>query len=429
MTRELVFAVLMSVTRDGAYSHVALKEVLDKYQYLDKRERSFITRVCMGTLEQMIYLDYVIEAFSSMPVAKMKPAIRTILRSGTYELRFMDSIPDRATCDEAVKLAQKKGFGNLKGFVNGILRNISRNPQKPALPERAADECAYLSLRYSMPRWLVEGWLARFGTKRTEGMLAAFLSSPPLHVRVNTARTTREELIGCLASEGVTAQPLAEVPDGLSISGYDYLDGIASFREGLFSVQDASSMRLGHACGIKPGDRVIDVCAAPGGKSIHLAELLGGSGHVEARDISPQKVALLQENIARSKLLNIEAAQADARVLREGDISSADLVLADLPCSGLGTIGKKPDIKYRVTKERIGELCALQREILSVACQYVKPGGTLMYSTCTVCEQENEGNVRWFLQEYPEYRLGFQEQRLPKEGEQDGFFMAKLVKK
>ncbi|MCI8282675.1 MAG: 16S rRNA (cytosine(967)-C(5))-methyltransferase RsmB [Lachnospiraceae bacterium] len=426
--RELVLSMLLSVTRDQAYSHVVLKDVLDNYQYLSKQERSYLTRVFQGTLEHMIWIDHVLNQFSSVKTGKMKPVIRTILRFSVYELQFMDAIPPRATCNEAVKLAQKKGFGNLKGFVNGVLRNISRELSHISLPGREEGEAEYLSLRYSMPMWIVKEWLGQYPVGQVEEMLASFLQEAPTSIRVNTSRISRDELIRRLAEEGIAAKPHGELPDGLFISGYDYLEALETFQEGLFYVQDVSSMRAAHCCQVQQGDTVLDVCAAPGGKSIHLAELLSGTGMVEARDLTGFKVGMIRENIKRSRLTNIKAVVKDARVFYPEDEASADVVLADLPCSGLGVIGKKPDIKYHMTQEKIGQLVALQREILHMVWRYVKPGGTFVYSTCTISRQENQENVSWFLREHPDSCLLEQHQYLPLEGEQDGFFLAKLIK-
>lgn len=426
--RELVLSMLLSVTQKEAYSHMVLKEVLDNYQYLSKQERSFLTRVFQGTLEHMIWIDFVINRFSKVRTEKMKPVIRTILRFSVYELKFMDAIPPRATCSEAVKLAQKKGFGNLRGFVNGVLRSISREMEHISLPKREAGEAEYLSLRYSMPVWIVSEWLKHYPAGQVEEILASFLEEAPTSIRVNTARISREDLRKRFAEEGIDAKPHQELPDGLFISGYDYLEALKSFQEGLFYVQDISSMRAAHSCQVHPGDYVLDVCAAPGGKSIHLAELLSGAGRVEARDLTPYKVGIIQENIDRSRLKNIRAVQKDARVFYPEDEKSADVVLADLPCSGLGVIGKKPDIKYHMTQEKIERLVSLQREILHTVWQYVKPGKTFVYSTCTISRQENEENVSWFLKEHPDSRLLQQQQYLPLQGEQDGFFLAKLIK-
>lgn len=426
--RNLALEVLLAVTRDGAYSHVALKAVLDKYQYLSKQERSFLTRLSEGTLERMLWIDYVLDRFSSVSVRKMKPVIRTILRMGVYELQYMDAVPPSATINEAVKLTEKKGFHNLKGFVNGVLRSISRGISSVKLPDREKEPAAYLSVAYSMPEWIVEEWLGCYEVQTVEEMLAAFLAETPTSIRVNTANTDREALAERLRQEGVTVEENPELPCGLYISGYDHLSALNTFREGMFYVQDTSSMLVSELASPKPGDLVLDVCAAPGGKSLHMAELLGGTGLVEARDLTPAKVELIRENIARCRLTNIRALQADAREFYPADEGRADIVLADVPCSGLGTLGKKTDIKYRVTRESIEELAALQREILSTVSRYVKPGGTLMYSTCTVSRRENEDNVAWFLAGHPEFTLAMQRQLLPAAGRRDGFFLAKLIK-
>lgn len=426
--RELILGVLLAVTRDGEYSHIALKATLDKYQYLTKQERSFVTRVCEGTLEHMIWIDYVINQFSKVKVNKMKPVIRSIIRSSVYELKYMDAVPAGATCNEAVKLAQKKGFHNLKGFVNGVLRNISRNLGQIELPDKEQQPVAYLSVTYSMPEWIVEKWLDEYGFLQVEEMLQAFLAPAPTSVRVNTARTSKEHLVKLLEEEGVAVRENEKLPYGLFLSEYDYLNSLESFRQGLFYVQDVSSMLVSHLAKPQQGNYVIDVCAAPGGKSIHMAELLDGTGMVEARDLTDYKVGLIWENITRSQLSNIKAVQADATILRPEDREKADIVIADLPCSGLGVIGKKADIKYKMTPQKQEELVKLQQEILNVVESYVKPGGVLMYSTCTINREENEENVNRFLKKHPAYRLEFQEQMLPKAGEQDGFFIARLMK-
>lgn len=427
--RELVVNVLLEITRDGEYSHIAMKNTLDKYQFLEKQERSFFTRVCEGTLEHMIWIDYAINQFSNIKVTKMKPVIRCILRSSVYELKFMDSVPESATCNEAVKLAQKRGFHNLKGFVNGVLRSISRGLEEITLPDREKEPIDWLSVNYSMPKWLIQMWQEAYSLPEIEGMLEAYLIETPTSIRVNTQRTTKAELIQELKAEQIQVTELTEIANALSISGYDFLNSIPAFAEGKFYVQDVSSMLVSLWAEPKEGMQVLDVCAAPGGKSIHMAELLHGTGMVEARDLTQYKVALIQENIERCRLSNICAVQADARVLDESKIEQADVVIADLPCSGLGVIGKKPDIKYKSSAKICMDLCALQKEMLHTVQHYVKPGGILMYSTCTINRQENEENVNWFLKEHPEFTLDRQEQMLPGKGRNDGFFLARLLKK
>lgn len=444
MTRELILGILLEVTRDGEYSHVSLKNVLNKYQYLDKKERAFITRVTEGTLEHMIEIDYIINQFSKVKVNKMKPVIRCIMRSAVYQLKYMDSVPDSAVCNEAVKLATKKGFHTLKGFVNGVLRNIARNLDNITYPDKT-DYINYLSIQYSMPTWILEQWLDCYEKETVETMLEEFLKEKPTTIRCNLNVMSKEELVQSLENEGVHVENHPYLPYALWISSYDYLADLESFREGAFYVQDISSMLVAHIANPKKNDTIIDVCAAPGGKALHMAELLQGTGHVEARDLTDYKVNLIRENILRSGVSNMEAVKWDATVSHEDSVGKADIVIADLPCSGLGVIGKKTDLKYKMTKETQDELVSLQRQILSKVEAYVKEGGTLIYSTCTIHAGENIENVHWFLKEYPQFELvpigeylceelksSVQEkgclQLLPGVHESDGFFIAKFRK-
>lgn len=444
MTRELVLGILLEVTRHGEYSHIALRSVLSKYQYLDKRERAFITRVTEGTLEHMIEIDYIINQFSKVKINKMKPVIRCILRSAVYQLKYMDSVPNSAACNEAVKLATKKGFSNLKGFVNGVLRSIERNLDNITYPDEA-NEIEYLSVKYSMPEWILKQWLLQYDRQTIETMLQDFQKEKPITIRCNLNCMTKEELIKSLEKEGVHVENHPYLPYALRISGYDYLADLKSFQEGAFYVQDISSMLVAEIADPKAGDTVIDVCAAPGGKALHVAELLKGTGCVEARDLTDYKVNLIRDNIERSGMKNIEAVKWDATVLDEESVEKADIVIADLPCSGLGVLGKKTDLKYKMTEQVQSHLVLLQRDILSKIKDYVKPGGTLVYSTCTIHEAENKGNVEWFLSKNPEFELAsvkedFCEelsrsvvpegclQLLPGVHESDGFFIAKFKK-
>ena len=404
MTRELVLGILMEVTRDGEYSHIALRNVLSKYQYLDKKERAFITRVTEGTLERMIELDYIINQFSKVKVNKMKPVIRNILRSAVYQLKYMDGIPNSAVCNEAVKLATKKGFSSLKGFVNGVLRNIERNLDAITYPDES-NLLEYLSVKYSMPEWILKQWMEVYDRETMETMLQGFLEDKPTTIRCNSNQITVDELVKKLESEGVTVERHPYLPYALWISSYNYLGELQSFQNGDFHVQDISSMLVSHIAQPKTGDNVIDVCAAPGGKSLHMAEMLQGTGHVEARDLTDYKVNLIWENIQRSGMKNIDAVRFDATVFDEESVEKADVVVADLPCSGLGVLGKKTDLKYKMTEKIQDDLVVLQRDILSKVKNYVKPGGTLIYSTCTIHKAENMDNVHWFLQENKNFEL------------------------
>ena len=426
MTRELILGILLEVTRDGAYSHVALRNVLTKYQYLDKRERAFITRVTEGTLERMIEIDYILNQFSKVKVDKMKPVIRCILQSSVYQLKYMDAVPNSAVCNEAVKLASKKGFHNLKGYVNGVLRNISRNLDQVVYPDKS-DFVQYLSVRYSMPVWILKQWLSAYDAETVETMLEDFLKEKPTTVRCNLNQCTVAELTESLRKEGVEVQTHPRLSYALSISGYDYLANLESYRKGMFYIQDISSMLVTETADPKAGDYVIDVCAAPGGKALHMAEKLDGTGHVEARDLTDYKVNLIQENILRTGITNVSAVKQDATESDAASLEKADIVIADLPCSGLGVLGKKTDLKYKMTEAIQRELVALQRSILSNVQSFVKPGGTLVYSTCTIHKGENEENVAWFLEQFPNFALeGEARQLLPGVDASDGFFIAKF---
>lgn len=426
-TRGLILDILLQITRDGEYSHIAVKNALDQYQYLEKQERAFITRVVNGTLERMIELDYIIDQFSKVKVNKMKPVIRTILRSAVYQLKYMDSVPASAACNEAVKLAVKRGFGNLRGFVNGVLRNIGRNLTQIRYPSE--DKLRCMSVKYSLPEWILKEWMDEYEEETVRAMAEEFLKEKPITVRFNPDRISKEELLKMLKEEGVCVKEDLKLPCALYLSNFDYLTKLKSFQKGYYQVQDISSMQVAWWASPREGDYIIDVCAAPGGKAIHLAELLRGTGFVEARDLTEYKIGLIQENIRRSGMTNIEAVQMDARLRDEASVEKADIVIADLPCSGLGVLGKKPDLKYKITKASQAQLVKLQRELLSVAAEYVKPEGTLIYSTCTIHREENERNAQWFAGRFSDFQLVREQQMLPGRDLGDGFYIAQFRRK
>ena len=441
--REIVLEVLLEITEHGMYSHIVLRDVLNKYQYLEKKERSFITRVTEGTLEHMMEIDYILDQFSKVKVKKMKPVIRNIMRSAVYQMKYMDSVPVSAACNEAVKLAVRKGFGSLRGFVNGVLRNVARNLDQIEYPTEPLQR---LSIQYSMPEWILNLWLKAYDSDIVEQMLQAFQRETPLTIRCNLRMVTPKQLKEHLEAEGVTVKVHPYLEYAFHISGFDYLGDLESFQNGEFSVQDISSMLVSELAAPKEGDYVIDVCAAPGGKSLHMAEKLNGSGHVEARDLTEYKVSLIQENIERTGLSNVEAVQQDALIFDETSVGKADIVLADLPCSGLGVLAKKTDLKYKATKEGADSLAKLQREMLKNVQAYVKDEGKLVYSTCTINPAENMDNVHCFLNQYPEFELidihgslceelqkDVKEngciQLLPGVHQSDGFFLACMKKR
>lgn len=432
--RELVLDMLMEVTRENKPSHVVHSQMLEKYQYLEKQERKFLSRLFKGTLERMITLDYVISQFSSVKTSKIKPVLKNILRLSVYQLLYMSNVPASAACNEAVKLAGRRGFKNLKGFVNGVLRNVSRSSGHISWPVREEDPALYLSVAYSAPEWLVRLWSGAYGLEAAEHMLSDSLLEHPVTVRCIDEKDA-SNVKNILEAEGVRAEPGKYLPYALRISGFNYMNELNSFRRGLYTVQDESSMMVVEMADIKAGDTVIDVCAAPGGKSCHAAGRLlsmadkgKGCGHVFARDLTPAKAQLIEENRQRLGLTNMTVQVWDARMPREADHLQAQVVLADLPCSGLGVIGKKADIKYRMSPEQMEELAALQREILSVVQNYVAPGGVLIYSTCTVNPAENMDNARWLEANFDFDMTNFR-QFLPGIDGCDGFFIAKLVRR
>ncbi len=436
--RELALDMLISITEEQAFSHVLIKNVLDKYNYWDNRDKDFLKRLVEGTLERMIQLDYVLDQFSKTPVSQMKPLIRNLLRSGLYQILFM-AVPDRAACNEAVKLAGKRGFRGLQGFVNGVLRNIARQKDAISWPDSGREPSQYLSVFYSMPLWLVEKWQAELGEEPTVNLLCGLLAIRPVTVRLrgNIKEKDKEVWLNQLKKAGVRAASHPYLDYAYELHHVAGVANLPGYAEGLFTVQDVSSMLVVEAAGIGSGDFLLDVCAAPGGKAVHGAER---AARAEARDINVAKTALIREQMVRMKVDNMEITEHDARIPDEKMVAKADVLLADLPCSGLGIIGKKRDIKYKITPESLDDIVVLQRDILKTVWRYVKPGGLLIYSTCTISRAENEAMMEWFTAHYPFKRESFPDETkepftesrngmltlLPGRHPTDGFFICRL---
>lgn len=430
--RDITLTILLDMETNHTFSSAAIAKALRQNQFENKTERAFITRLAEGTTESRITLDYIIDKFSKTKVQKCKPMIRCLLRMGTYQIMYMDGVPDSAACNETVKLARKHGFSNLSGFVNGVLRNIARQKNQIAFPSKETDYAGYLSVHYSVPVWLVEKLLRDY-PEQAEQILSGTAQERDTTIRVNTNKITKAELSDMLTSAGINVADGYYNEKALHISGYDFIRRVPGYRQGYFMVQDESSMCAVLAAGIKPGNCVLDVCAAPGGKTTAAAELLQGTGHVYSMDIAEDKLALIEENVERLGFQNVTISAHDAAELltegESGNIVQADVVIADMPCSGLGVMGRKNDIKYRVTKQQLDELVQLQRRIFAVVHQYVRQGGTLLYSTCTINPDENRGNVDWFLQRYDMFSL--EEERLFLQGVDrcDGFYYAVLKRR
>ncbi len=442
-SREIALDVLMEVLEKGGFVHEVLRQALEKYQYLPKPDRALVTRLANGVVENLLAIDAVIGHCSTVKTEKLKPVVRTILRMSVYQILWMDRIPDSAVCNQAVKLAGQRRFTGLKGFVNGVLRTVAR--QKGQMGAMIAGEDTPWAIKYSMPQWLIDMWREAYPDQAVERLLQAFLEEAPTTVRCNRSLACVEDIKRSLKRQGVEAYPSRLCSHVLQLGRIDYLERLEAFQKGWIQVQDAASALVGEAASPRPGDRILDLCGAPGGKSLDMADRLNGSGLVALRDVSEGKVALARSSIARAGFTNIRAEVWDALEFDPCWEEKADLVVADLPCSGLGVIGKKPDIKYRVTAGRIGELEKLQRGILSVAARYVKPGGKLVYSTCTISRRENEGQRDWFLANFPFEGEGLEGlggeaigagtlkegyiQLLPGQHPCDGFFIAAFRRK
>ena len=397
--RALALETLLLFEKDREKANELINSVLEKYEYLPKNQRAFYARLTEGTLEEMIWLDYLIDCYSKTPVRKMKPVIRNILRLSFYQIRKMDSVPDRAAVNEAVKLTVKKGFGNLKGFVNGVLRSALREPDKALLPKEE-NTLSFLSVKYSMPEFLLEKWLKDYGKEKTRELCESFLKEKKTYIRFRGSERRQEECIAELKKEGISVEATGLLPYACSISGFDKLGELSAFERGDFLIQDISSMLAIEAAGIEKESnlKILDLCAAPGGKTLLAADKAGEGARLYARDVSEEKVELIRENAEKCGIKNVEIQVFDAKKYDSCIKEKMDLVIADLPCSGYGVIGHKPDIKYRASEENEENLVQLQRKILDNAVAYVKPGGKLLYSTCTINQKENEDQVSYILE-------------------------------
>jgi len=398
--REIVTDILVNLESSDRKSHLLIRDVLEKYDYLDKRDKAFIKRVSEGTITNRITLDYVIDSYSSKPVEKCKPMIRAILRMSTYQLLFMDKIPMNAVCDEAVKLCRKKSFEAFCPFVNGVLRNIAKNRDACLNFDDIEDDSLRLSIKYSMPEWIVK--MLKKEQDNVEELLSGLLRIRPTCIKLlNPDR--EQELLKRFDEMGIHYEKSAYVESAYLADGFEGVASLPGFEEGDILVQDESSMLAAMATGLNRESNllVIDTCAAPGGKTCFAAASMFPNGKVLSFDVSEQKVSLIEENVSRLKLTNVETKVGDAREFNEELFEKADVVICDVPCSGLGIMGRKSDIRYNISNEAMMNICALQKEIVSNVSKYVKKGGILIYSTCTIHKAENEKMVKYILNNLP----------------------------
>lgn len=442
--REITADILYTLETENKKSHLLIREVLEKYDYLDKRDKAFIKRVSEGTITNRITLDYVLDSFSKKPMSKCKPMVRVILRMSAYQLLFMDKIPDNAVVDEAVKLCRKRSFEEFCPFVNAILRNVIKNKSACLDFDSIEDESLRLSIKYSVPEWIVKMFIKE--QKNAEALLKALCSIRPTCVRI-PSKDKADEIISAWKKNGVNITKSRFSEDAYLIDGFEGMEMLKGFKEGEVFIQDESSMLASMASGVKKGDNlfIIDTCAAPGGKTSYVASLMNPCGRVLSCDVSDKKVSLIDENVSRLNLTNVETAVKDATVFDEELEGRADIVICDVPCSGLGVMGRKSDIRYNITNEGMKDICDLQKKIVSNVSRYVKPGGILVYSTCTIHKAENEKMVKFITSNLPfegdslkpyipslftvDRECDYAVQMLPNVEGTDGFFVARFIKK
>lgn len=437
--REAALLTLVAMERQKAWSNGHLKKIMEE-KNLDRRDAALATRLCFGVLQNKLLLDHYIQQYSSMKLPKMESRVRNNLRLGLYQMLFLSKIPVNAAVSEAVELT-KKHCKNPRagGMVNGILRNLARHLDELPPLDRT-DRVAYLSLLYSHPQWLVELLLQRLSEEETEALLRWDNGEPPVTVQMNTSRYQRAEILSALEEDGITVQHHPWLPDCLILSGTGDLAKRRAYVEGMLYAQDPAARLAVLACGLRQGERVLDACAAPGGKSFAAAVAMDNTGEIISCDLHPHKKTLIEAGAKRLGFSSITAEVADGKKQNPLWIESFDTVIADVPCSGLGVMRKKPEIRYKDPTEFKG-LPAVQLAILNNVSDYLHAGGILLYSTCTLRKKENEEVVECFLEQHPEFSL--ESFTLPgpcgevKTGyctlwpqrlETDGFFVARLRK-
>jgi len=440
--RKVSVKILCEILEEECYSNITLNKYLNKIE--DTTDRGFITQLVYGTITNIYYIDYVINSYSKTKTEKMKPLILNCMRISVFQMFFLSKVPVSAICNEAVKIVKKSRYSGLASFVNGVLRNIARNKDDIKYPIKEKNVVEYLSIMYSFPEWIIKLWIDQMESLEVvEDLCKKSNEVSEISLRCNTLKINPEALYELLEKSNINCIKGEFVEECIKISKSSAIKNIKGFDKGYFQVQDQSSMLVAYAANPSEEDLVIDVCAAPGGKSTHMAQIMNNKGRIIARDVYEHKLLLIKENYERLGINNIETGMYDATKIDEKLIRKADVVLVDAPCSGLGIIRKKPDIKLN-SNENIKELVEIQRQILSVTSNYVKDDGVLIYSTCTINKEENEQNVKWFTNNF-DFELDSLEQYLPenlsdnlKAGyiqlypsihNTDGFFIARFKRK
>lgn len=444
--RELAFLILRDIADKKAYTNIALTKAFRQHE-LSNVDRRLVTELVYGVLKQQNKLDFILSAFAKKPLKKLHPAILIILRLGAYQILELTRIPDSAACNESVNLAKKYSYAAGASLVNGLLRNIIRHRNELPQPNRNKP-VEFLSIAYSHPQWLIKLWLKRYGFAETEQLCQANNETPPLCLRTNTLKTSRMTLMERLEQEGVTLQPSDRTEEGVLCFDFPALNQLTSLQEGFCQVQDESSMLVAPVLSPKPGETILDLCAAPGGKTTHLAAMMKNEGKIKAFDLFAHKIDLIKDNAQRLGIQIIEAELQNSLNLPQTLYNTFDRILADVPCSGLGVLRRKPDARWNKEEKDLQELPELQFQLLVQASQCLKPGGILVYSTCTIEPAENQAVVDRFLANHtnyeavsldtevtslPPFLLPYSQQKslqiLPHKHHMDGFFLAKLRRK
>lgn len=393
-SRKLARQIIQRVLEEGAYSNLVLSNELNNIDIEDK-DKGLITEIVYGTLRRKRTLDVLIGNFVK-DINLIDTTVLNILRVAIYQMYFLDKIPEYAACNEAVEEAKEVSLEASK-LVNGILRNYIKDEKEIVVPGNRIDELAY---KFSFQPWMIRLFIKQYGEERTMKLMAGLNETPKVTVRVNEFKAEYDEVYEKLEEIGYNIEDGYACPEAIAIKCGKGIEDNQLFKEGLITVQDESAMLVAPLLDLKEGDKVLDLCAAPGGKTTHIAELLANSGEVLAFDLHENKLSLIEENAKRLGLNNIVCKAMDATKLNSDYISYGDKVLIDVPCSGLGIIRKKPEIKWNKTRQQLKDLVPIQREIMENAWQYLKPGGTLVYSTCTLNKEENEENLKWFLSKH-----------------------------
>ena len=420
-SRQIAFMILRDVEEKKAYSNLALISSVRKYR---PSNVPFVRELVYGTIRNAMYLDYIISNFVKTPIASLKISDRLILRMGLYQLIFMYSVPDYAAVNESVQLAKRYSRGH-ESFINGVLRQYLRDKEYVTLPDRSKDEVEYLSIKYSFNKWIVETWINQFGEEEAEKLMQSLNETPRLCLRTNTLKISREDLASRLLDNGYEVEIDSDFDDLLFVKGEKIVSGNL-FESGMFSIMDKGSYTVSKSLGAKEGDTIVDACAAPGGKTTAMATDMHDTGKIFALDIYKRRVSLIDDEAKRLGLTIIETSCWDSTRIDSELIDIADKVLVDAPCSGLGAVRRKPEIKYKEYDEELENLPEKQLDILKASSNYVKSGGILVYSTCTIDRRENENVVKAFLKSNRHFEVVERIQLLPSVDGTDGFFICKM---